>query len=65
MTVVSNTDRSVYLEWKPQFDGKLAILGYNVYQNDLDRSIMDQPVQNPLHENYTTVQPVFNVKTVH
>ena len=36
-------------------------MGYNIYQSDLDRGIMNQPVAGPTHVDYTTDQLVFNV----
>lgn len=61
VTIMSWTARSVYLEWEPSFDGNLDILGYNIYQNDLDRNLMNQPVANATHPEYTTDQQEFNV----
>ena len=51
----------MYLSWVPSFDGNLDIMGYNVYQYDMDRENNYTLVQGSLHPNYTTVHMMFNI----
>lgn len=61
VVAVSYTARSVFLTWKPSFDGNLAILGYNISQNDLDRENMFQRVRMGLTTTYTSNVTSFNI----
>ena len=51
----------MYLSWVPSFDGNLDIMGYYVYQNDMDRENNYTLVQSSRHPDYTTVDMMFNI----
>ena len=61
VVAVSYTARSVFLTWKPSFDGNVEILGYYIYQNDLDRENMFRIVQTGQPAGYTTTETTFNI----
>ena len=61
MVVVSYTARSVFLSWKPSFDGNTEILGYNIFQNDLDRENKFHLVQAGSPTDYTANETDFNI----
>ena len=64
MFVVNYTARSVLVRWQPGFNGNAPILGYNIYQNDLDRDAMGEYVPVATSSGvgvYTTTDIMYNI----
>ena len=64
MNVAQIAARSVLVRWEPGFDGNSSILGYNVYQRNLDNDTTGDyvPVATPSGVGvYTTTSTMYNV----